>query len=54
MDINSKYYIAFASDESIGSNFVKKLYDFFGDIEQAWFASTSNLYKIKNLSEKKN
>lgn len=51
--LNTKYYTAFASNESFGSNFVKKLYDYFGDIETAWYAEISDLYRIEGLAESK-
>lgn len=51
--LNIKYYTAFASNESFGSQFVKKLYDYFGDIEAAWNAEISDLYKIEGLTENK-
>lgn len=51
--LNTKYYTAFASNESFGSVFVKRLYDYFGDIESAWYAEISDLYKIEGLTENK-
>lgn len=51
--LNLKYYTAFASNESFGSVFVKRLYDYFGDIESAWNAEVPDLYKINGLTENK-
>ena len=52
--INRKYYSAFASNEGFGSVFVKKLYDYFGgDIESAWNADISDLYRIEGLKTQK-
>ncbi|MBR1424244.1 DNA-processing protein DprA [bacterium] len=51
--MNKKFWIAFSSIEQIDSNFIKKLYDHFGDIEKAFNAGSSELEKIDGLSVKK-
>ncbi|MCR5261248.1 MAG: DNA-processing protein DprA [Candidatus Gastranaerophilales bacterium] len=49
-----KYFAAFASDESFGCKFVKRLYDYFeGDIERAWNASSFELQSIEGITKKK-
>lgn len=53
MAINSKYFTAFASNENIGSDFTKKVYEYFGDIESAWNAKISDLHRIEGITEHK-
>ena len=48
-----KFWIAFSSIEQLDSVFIKKLYNHFGDIEQAFNASMSDLSKIEGLTVKK-
>lgn len=48
-----KYWIAFSSIEQIDSNFIQRLYNYFGDIETAFNASLSDLSQIDGLSIKK-
>lgn len=48
-----KYWIAFSSMEEIGSTFVQRLYNYFGDIETAFNASLSDLSQIEGLNIKK-
>ena len=50
---NSKYWIAFSSIEQIDSNFIQRLYNYFGDIKTAFEASTKELSQIEGLSVKK-
>lgn len=50
---NSKYWIAFSSIEQIDSNFVQRLYNYFGDVKTAFEASTKDLSQIEGLSVKK-
>lgn len=49
----SKYWIAFSSIEQIDSNFIQRLYNYFGDIEMAYNASLSDLSQIDGLNIKK-
>ena len=44
--INSKYFAAFASEESFGNKTVQKLYEYYGDIEQSWYANIGDLYRL--------
>lgn len=48
----SKYWIAFSSIEEVGSKFVQRLYNHFGDIEKAFNASLSDLSQIDGLNIK--
>ena len=48
--MNEKYWVAFASIETIGAGFIKKVYDYCcGDIERAWKISLSELKEIEDL-----
>lgn len=47
-----KYWIAFSAIEEIGSVFIKKLYEHFSDIEQAWNAPLAEIYEIENITKK--
>ena len=40
--MKKKYWIAFSSIEQIDSSFILKLYEYFGDIEQAFQASLND------------
>ena len=51
--MKDKYWIAFSSIEQLDSNFILKLYDYFGDIERAFNSSLSDLSQIEGLSVKK-
>ena len=51
--MNYKYWIAFSSIEQIDSRFIKRLYDYFGDIEKAFNCSLEDLKNIDGLSIKK-
>lgn len=46
------FWIAFSSIEEMGSKFVQKLYNYFGDIEMAFNASLSDLSQIDGLNIK--
>ncbi len=48
-----KYWIAFSAIEQVDSSFVQRLYNYFGDIEQAYNATKSELAQIEGLSVKK-
>ena len=48
-----KYWIAFSSVEQVDSEFVQRLYNYFGNIEEAFKASLNDLSKIDGLSVKK-
>ena len=50
--MKKKYWIAFSSIEQIDSSFILKLYDYFGDIEQAFQASLNDLKNIDGLDIK--
>ena len=45
-----KYWIAFSSIEELGSSFIQKLYNHFGNIEEAFCAN--DLSFIEGLSKK--
>lgn len=51
--MKKKYWIAFSSIEQISSQFIKTLYEHFGDIERAFNASQADLSKIEGLSVKR-
>ena len=51
--MKNKYWLAFSSIEQLDSKFIKKLYDYFGDIEIAYNASLKELSEIDGLSIKK-
>ena len=51
--MNYKYWIAFSSIEQIDSRFIKRLYDYFGDIERAFNCNLKELENIDGLSVKK-
>ena len=51
--MNYKYWIAFSSIEQIDSKFIKRLYDYFGDIEKAFNCNIKELENIDGLSVKK-
>ncbi len=48
---DSKYWLAFASIEQIGSVFIKTLFEHFGSIKSAWCAGADELYKVENLTK---
>ena len=48
----NKFWIAFSSIEEIGSKFVQRLYNHFGDIETAYKASLNELSQIDGLNIK--
>lgn len=47
-----KYWVAFSSIEEVGSKFIQRLYNYFGDIEKAFNSSISDLSKIDGLNIK--
>lgn len=51
--MKSKYWLAFSSIEQLDSRFIKRLYDYFGDIEEAFNASINELSQIDGLSVQK-
>ena len=51
--MKEKFWIAFSSIEQLDSRFIKRLYDYFGDIEQAFNTSINELKNIDGLSIKK-
>ncbi len=51
--MNNKYWIAFSSVEKLDSEFIQKLYEYFGDIERAFNCSKKDLSEIEGLSIKK-
>jgi len=51
--MNDKYWIAFSAIESIDSLFIKRLYNYFGDIQKAYCADLHELKNIEGLSVKK-
>lgn len=51
--MNTKYWVAFSAIEQLDSTFVRRIYNYFGDIEQAFKASLSDLKQIEGLSVKK-
>ena len=51
--MKNKYWLAFSSIEQLDSKFIKRLYDYFGDIEIAYNASLKELSEIDGLSIKK-
>lgn len=50
--MKNKYWIAFSSMEEVGSKFVQRLYNYFGDIEKAFNASLNELSQIDGLNIK--
>lgn len=48
--MKNKYWLAFSSIEQLDSKFIKRLYDYFGDIEVAFNASLKDLSEIEGLS----
>ncbi len=50
--MSKKYWIAFSSIEQIDSRFIKRLYDYFGDIEKAFNCNIKELENIDGLSVK--
>ncbi len=51
--MNTKYWVALSSIESLDSIFIQKIYEYFGDIERAYNASKTELSNIEGLSVKK-
>ena len=50
--MNEKYWIAFSSIEEIESEFIRILYEYFGDIQKAFEVSSDELRKIGGLNKK--
>lgn len=48
---DSKYWLAFASVEKVGSVFIKTLFEHFGSIKSAWCAGVDELYKVETLTK---
>lgn len=51
--MKDKYWVAFSAIEQIDSTFVQRLYNYFGDVEEAYNAGMSELSQIDELSVKK-
>ena len=51
--MKDKYWIAFSAIEQIDSTFVQRLYNYFGDVEEAYGAGLSDLSQIDGLNVKK-
>ncbi len=51
--MNTKYWTAFSSIEQLDSTFIRRLYNYFGEIEAAYNASEKDLKQIEGLSVRK-
>lgn len=51
--MKEKYWVAFAAIEQLDSDFIKSLYEYFGDIEQAYNSELVDLSKIEGLTKVK-
>ena len=51
--MDKKYWTAFSSIDQLDSSFVQRLYNFFGNIEQAFNCNLNDLKQIEGLSVKK-
>lgn len=51
--MNTKFWTAFSSIEQLDANFIKRLYNYFGDVETAFNAKLSDLQQIEGLSIRK-
>ena len=51
--MKEKYWIAFSAIEQLDSIFIQRLYNYFGDIEEAFNSSLSDLRQIEGLSVRK-
>ena len=51
--MKEKFWTAFASIEQLDSTFIQRLYNYFGDIEDAWNATIHDLKQIEGLSVRK-
>ena len=51
--MKDKYWIAFSAIEQIDSSFVQRLYNYFGDVEEAYGACLNDLSQIDGLNVKK-
>jgi len=52
-ETKTKYWIAFSSIEQIDSNFIQRLFNYFGDIETAYNCTLQELSQIDGLNIKK-
>ncbi|MFH0703192.1 MAG: DNA-processing protein DprA [bacterium] len=50
---NLKYWLAFSKIGLIGTKFAQKLWESFGSIKEAWFATNSDLLEIEGLNPEK-
>ncbi len=48
--MNTKYWTAFSSIEQLDATFIRRLYNYFGDIETAFNSTLSDLQQIEGLS----
>ena len=46
---NLKYWVAFSSINCIGSVFIRKLWEHFGSIKEAWLATNADLLEIQGI-----
>ena len=51
--MNTKYWTAFSSIEQLDATFIRRLYNYFGDIKTAYNANLSDLQQIEGLSIKR-
>lgn len=51
MEEKDKYWCAFAKLNQVSSNFVNKVYEYFGSIEKAWFAEKVDLFNINGIQK---
>lgn len=51
--MNTKYWTALSSIEQLDSNFIRRLYNYFGDIESAYNASPNDFKQIEGLNARK-
>ena len=51
--MNTKYWTALSSIEQLDSNFIRRLYNYFGSIEAAYNASPSDFKQIEGLNVRK-
>lgn len=49
---SSKYWLAFASIEKIGSGFIKTLFNHFGTIKSAWCVGADDLFRIEKFTQR--
>ena len=51
--MKEKYWIAFSAIEQLDSTFIQRLYNYFGDIEEAFNSKLEDLKQIEGLSVRK-